>query len=31
MIAGQIVHPLPETMEAYQKEQQEQGGMDMKL
>ena len=31
MIAGQIVHPLPETMEAYQKEQQEQGGMDLKL
>jgi len=31
MIARQIVHPLPETMEAYRKEHQEQGGMELKL
>ena len=31
MIAGQIVHPSPKTMEAFQKEQQEQGGMELKI
>jgi len=31
MIAGQIVHPSPEAMEAFLKEQQEQGGMELKL
>jgi hypothetical protein len=31
MIAGQIVHPSPETVEAFLKEQREQGGMELKL
>lgn len=31
MIAGQIVHPSPEIVEAFLKEQQEQGGMELKL
>jgi len=31
MIAGQIVHPSPETVEAFPKEQQEQSGMELKL
>jgi len=31
MIAGHIVHPAPEAMEAFQKEQQEPGGMELKL
>ena len=31
MIAGQIVHPSPETVEAFHKERQEPGGMELKL
>lgn len=31
MIAGQIVHPSPEALEAFFKEQREQDGMELKL
>jgi hypothetical protein len=31
MIEGKLVHPSPETMEAFRKEQLESGGMELKL